>query len=231
MIFCFSGTEEAMAAEAKAMELLEVAASLTSPIATNISSAPTIEDVLTSFHGARDKHIFRILAAIANPNHTMQARIRALDELPKRTKSLGNGVSDWIRDLVKRCSMSDFLNAEIINHCVLLAQECFKQDNVPCTAVMLSCVKTAVEIFPSLGATDETFVTLTELFADCRQESKADIKNELEAYDVITSLSSILSLASTAKPKIVVSTNNKLYHSSTIYGKSHIFYFKSRAKI
>lgn len=193
-----------MAAEVKAMELLEAVASMCTQ---HPASSPTSDDVLTSFHGARDKHIFRILATITDPVHTMQARARALDELPKRTKSLGNGVSEWIRDVVKKCAMSDFLNYEIVNHCAMLAQECFKENDVSSTAAFLTTVKTAVEIFPALGASDETFVTLTELFADCRVESNKDVKAELESFGVVTGLSSILSIASTAQPMIVVSTD------------------------
>jgi hypothetical protein len=64
---CKSGTEEAMAAESKAMELLEVAASLSSPVIPNYASVLLTEDVLSTFHGARDKHIFRILATITDP--------------------------------------------------------------------------------------------------------------------------------------------------------------------
>jgi hypothetical protein len=199
------------------MELLEATASLCPTVNPATGSTLSTHDVLATLHGARDKHIFRILATITDPTHTVQARIRALDELPKRTKALGNTVSDWIRGVVKRCAMSDFLNCEVINHCVLLAQECFKENDVSSCAILLTCVQTAVAIFPPLGAFEETFTTLTEIFADCRLEKNVDIKNTMDSFGIVTSLSSILSIASSAKSTIVVSiirSNNFKHHAS-----------------
>ena len=187
------------------MELLESAVNFCPPSTGSGSSQSSVEEILSTLHGARDKHIFRILATITHPNHSMQARARAFEELPKRTKSLGKFVSGWIRDLVRRCAMSNFLNDEIVKQCALLANECFKENDVPSTAALLTCVKLAIEIFPSLGATEETFSTLTDLFANCRKEPTPRIKQELERYNIVSALSSILSMSSSAKPTVVVS--------------------------
>lgn len=195
----YSGTEESLTAEAKATELLESIASLCGSPNTEMP----VHEILSTLHSAKDKHIFRILATITDANHTMKARSRALDELPKRTASLGNSVSEWIRHLVKRCAMSDFMNSETTHHCVLLASESFKDNDVPSLSVFLSTIKIAVENFPALGAKDDTFLTLTDLFSDCRLESSNKIKSELQSYGAVTCLSSILSIAATARPENV----------------------------
>jgi hypothetical protein len=59
-----------MVADARAIEMLELVAKMTAPAdGTKVS----IEDVLRDFHGARDKHIFRILATIVDPAHTNES--------------------------------------------------------------------------------------------------------------------------------------------------------------
>ena len=110
---------------------------------------------------------------------------------PSTFKSLGDAVSDWMKNLVRRCVMGSAVNAEVIGHCVLLAQECFRAENIPACAALLSCIKTACEIFPSICSFTETFSTLTELFSECRTES--DLKKELDESGVVTALSAILS--------------------------------------
>jgi hypothetical protein len=198
------GSEESIAAEAKAVELLEIVVRLGN-ISSSKTNTPTVDDIVGGLHNARDKHIFRILATIVDPNHTMSARKHALDELPKRTKVLGNGVSDWIRSLVNRCSMSNFLNGATVHHTVLLAQELFRENDIAATSITLASVKVAVESFPVLGAIQETFVTLTELFSDCRRKSSTKLKKELDCSGIVTGLSSILSAASSARSLVIVS--------------------------
>lgn len=189
------GSEEAIAAETKAMELLEVIASLVAPV----NEKTTTVDVLEKFHNARDKHIFRILATISNPSHSSQARIRAMEELPKRVKTVGDDVSGWVKVLVQRCGMGDFINAEIVGHCVLLAQECFYENDLPAMATFLACVKTASSIFPSLCGQKKTFVTLQELFSECRSTNEPDKEKEIEELGFVTCLSSILSSAASTR--------------------------------
>jgi hypothetical protein len=176
------------------MERLEIVATLTAPIL----GSSDIRPVLEKLHTARDKHIFRILATISNPDHSASARVRAFDELPKRTKSLGDSTSAWVKMLARRCAMGNFLNVEIINDCILLAQECFRGGHIPECAEFLTCVRTAVEIYPALGGTKEGFGTLMELFGECRAGSSSKTKKIIEEYDVVTTLSSILAAAAPA---------------------------------
>ena len=61
-----AGTEQGVVANAHALGMLERMARF---IPTNDEAT-----VLTAFHMANDQHIFRILASIANPIHTCQAR-------------------------------------------------------------------------------------------------------------------------------------------------------------
>lgn len=186
-----------MEADARAMEVLELVAKMTAPVD---GTKRAIEDILQDFHGARDKHIFRILATIADPAHTMQARARALEELPKRTKALGDAVSDWVKNLVKRCAMGDSLNSEVVSHCVLLAQECLREGDVPAGGAFLATVKTAIDIFPVVCNSRETFGTLTELLSECCAAS-GDMKKELRSSGIVTALSSILSAVAISQPR------------------------------
>jgi hypothetical protein len=180
-----------LAADAKAMGILEIVASLTAPV----SGSGSKTDVLKAFHGARDKHIFRILGTITNPAHSTSARGRALDELPKRTKTLGDPVSNWVKNLVRRCAMGDFLNVEVVNHCVLIAQECFFENDVPACGALLACIKIASSTFPALCGTKKTFTNLTELFSECRTVASSEIKKEVQESGIVTCLSSTLSAA------------------------------------
>lgn len=195
MPFLETGTEEALAAEAQAMERLESVANLSAPLSG--SSSFDISDVLEKLHTARDKHIFRILATIASPDHSASARIRAFDELPKRTKSLGDTTAAWVKTLARRCAMGHFVNAEVVHHCIILAQECFDQGEVAESAEFLACVKTFVDIYPSLGAGEEGFKSLQELFTDCRAKTGKE-KKVVEEFNMITTLSAILAKVATA---------------------------------
>lgn len=171
------------------MELLESIAKLSAPLD---GAKLSLESVLKSFHAARDKHIFRILSTIASCDHTMQARTRALQELPDRTKSLGDGVAEWVKNLVKRCAMGESLNASVTNQCVLLAKDCVSEGDIPACAALLAAVKFAVDIFPALCSSENIFENLTELFTTCRSVTGAT-KKELQALGIVTALSSILS--------------------------------------
>jgi hypothetical protein len=151
--------------------------------------------VLEKFHSIKDKHIFRILGTITNPGHSPKARARALDDLPKRVKATaGDAVSAWVKSLAKRCAMGDFINQDVIHHCVLLAQECFLERELHATLKFLVCIQLAVESFPSLCASDEVFENLSELFRDCNGTSSR--KSEIEETAIITALSAILASAS-----------------------------------
>jgi hypothetical protein len=183
-------SEDAMAADAKAKELLARVASLTAP-----PSKGVLCDLLDSFHGAKDKHIFRILSTITDPMQIPKTRQRASVELPKRTKALGGSVSEWVDGLVKRCSMGNFFNVENVAQSVILSQQCFLREDVSACSCLLVAVKMVAGVFPSLCGATQTFHKLTELFAECRSLTSSPLKKEIEKSGILTSLSSILSAA------------------------------------
>ena len=193
-----TGTEEFLAAEAEAVERLEVVASLSAPLSGQSSIPSDIRPVLEKLHAARDKHIFRILATIASPDHSASARLRAFDELPKRTKSLGDSTAAWVKSLARRCAMGHFLNADVVRDCIVLAQDCFANGDFPECAEFLACVKTAIDIYPSLGGTKDAFEGLMELFSACRANSSSKTKKMIEEYNMVTTLSSILAAVAPA---------------------------------
>ena len=170
------------------MELLEEVAALTAP------AQGSTDEVLEAFHGARDNHIFRILATITDPLQKPKSRARALEELPKRIKHLGDQVSTWVKSLARRCNMGDFVNADVIGHCVLLAQECFFEKDIAACSALLSSVKVATAVFPSLCAPTKTYTTLSELLSDVRS-SHGTLREEADEVGLVTTLSSILSAA------------------------------------
>lgn len=196
------GSEAAFTADAKAHELLEKVAALTGITTEPGERNPT----LVKFHKAKDRHVFRILSTIVNPAHTSKARIRALEELPKRVKSLGDAVSTWVKVLVRRCSMGDFLNCDVVHHSVLLAQECFHQQDVEACGMFLRCVQAAADPFPSLAAHKESFETLMELFVDCRTSSK---KKEMSG--LVTALGYALAKAAPHNVSSCSHTSNTRY--------------------
>jgi hypothetical protein len=180
-----------MEADARAMQILEQLAKMTSPVD---SAKVSLDDVLIAFHGARDKHIFRILATIVDPSHTSQARIRALEELPKRTKALGDTVADWVKNLVKRCAMGDSLNADVVCECIRLAKGCLLDNNIAACGAMLATVQMTVNIFPSI-CTPILIGELASLFLQCRSLT-GTVKKTLHTSGIVTALSCILSVVS-----------------------------------
>jgi hypothetical protein len=165
------------------------------------SSSPTINPgernpVLETFHRVKDKHIFRILSTITNPAHSSKTRSRALDEMPKRVKHMGEATLTWVKTLVRRCSMGDFLNQEIVRHCILLAQECFQEEDIASSHKFLSCVQVAAESFPEVCSNEECFGTLMELFVACRIASSSELKKVIGHSGIVTTLSTILSAVS-----------------------------------
>lgn len=96
--------------------------------------------------------------------------------------------------------MGDLINAEIIQHCVLLSLESFNQGDISSCAGLLSCVKFAVSVFPSICSDTQSFTTLTELFAECqnlsynKRKKNKDEKKLIDDSGIVTVLSSILSI-------------------------------------
>lgn len=175
--------------------MLESVASLTAPPTTSTTPGER-NPVLTTFHRLKDKHIFRILSSITNPTHSGKDRSRALDEISKRVKYRGEAVLTWVKTLVRRCSMGDFLNHDIIRHCILLAQECFQEEDVASCNKFLACVYVAASNFPEICSNTECFGSLMELFVACRIESSSEVKKLVAHYGIVTTLSTILSAVS-----------------------------------
>lgn len=199
---CDSGSEVRDRMHRSAFQKLEIVASLTSPTSALSSPGTTIEGlekILPKVHGAKDKHIFRLLASIANPGHSSNARSRALDELPKRTKSLGSSTSAWIKTLARRCAMGYFMNSEIITHCASMAQEAFNEGEYLVCRALLESVNIGVNLFPSMTGKDAS-ESLTELFAECRGSLSSDKKRQIKEYGILTTLSEMLAYVSKSSP-------------------------------
>jgi len=194
-----TGSEEHFVADAKAKDLLEKVSTMIPPL----SGAPPVNGklhvVLEKFHSMKDKHIFRILGTITKPSHSVKARARALDDLPKRVKSTaGDAVQTWVKSLAKRCAMGDLINHDIIHHCVLLAQECLHEEEFEATQKFLVCVQLAADLFPSLCAKEEIYENLTELFRECNSmtSSSSHQMKAIEQSSIMTTLSAILASVS-----------------------------------
>jgi hypothetical protein len=193
---CPAGTEEALEADARARQLLEQVASLSGPV--EHTKIP-MESVLDAFHGAKDQHIFRILATLTDPAHSASARARALEELPKRTSHLDNAVSDWVKQLVKRCAMGETMNAPILQECVRLARGSVQEQEITSGSALLASVQMLVDIFPTVG-TPAIFDELSSLFLQCRSVSGA-LKKHLNRSGIVTRVTSILSVLASAPSK------------------------------
>lgn len=179
-----AGTEKALKADAQAMERLELVSSL-----TDGGSA----EVLNKLHAARDNHIFRILATIASPTHSAKARTRAFEDLPKRTKSLGDSTSAFVKRLARRCAMGGMVNVEIVGHSILLAQECFNEGDGDACVKFLSYLQTVADVFPTLFTRKkQDFGTLLEFFSECRQIEDNASRKVMEKLGIVTRLSSIM---------------------------------------
>lgn len=185
-----AGSDERLEASNRAYELLEGIAPLTAPFANGKRS-----EHLSSFHAAKDKQLFRILATLTNPADSANARERALGKLPELTKPISTTVSEWVSQLVARCSMGDSLNAGILESCILLANACFDEEDIQKCIWFLHVVEFVVGVFPDLCNAGETFESLTTLFSKCRGTS-GSLKEKVQKSGIVTLLSSILSSSS-----------------------------------
>ncbi|CAJ1959627.1 unnamed protein product [Cylindrotheca closterium] len=184
------GSEQSMAADAEALDKLEVMACMTGG---RSMGAAERSPILESFHRAKDKNIFRILATISNATHSNISRSVAFEELPKRVKNMGEDTVKWVKTLVRRCAMGEFINKEVVRHCILLADECFQAEDIESSQKFLECVYLAVESFPELCSTTECFGTLIELFVSCRMVTCNKMSRLITRFGVLSTLSAILS--------------------------------------
>jgi hypothetical protein len=180
------------------MDLLEKMALLTPAPSGPAPTQGERNPVLEKFHSIKDKHVFRILGTITHPNHSVSARIRAMNDLPKRVKATaGDAVQKWAVSLVQRCAMGDFLNQDAVHHCIILAHECFQQEDWEAAKRFLTCVEMAASSFAALCSSEEDFGTLFEMFRDCSNiSSSSSKKKHLDNANILTLLSSILAMAS-----------------------------------
>jgi len=125
----------------------------------------------------------------------MNARSRALNDLPKRTQSLGPSASSWVRSLAKRCAMGYFFNAEIILHCIQLAQESFNEGEFEVCRSFLDSSMSALSVFPNM-VTKEMNDMLVEFFGECRESHHREDRKQIDELDIVTRLSSILACIS-----------------------------------
>jgi hypothetical protein len=91
--------------------------------------------------------------------------------------------------------MGDFLNLEIVHHSILLAQECFREEDYPACERFLKGVQVAADAFPIICAQQESFETLMELFIDCRSSASFKKKESNQGAGIVTILSAILAKA------------------------------------
>lgn len=138
-----------------------------------------------------------VLASISSPSHSSEARIRALDDLPKRAKSLGSAASQWLFYLARRTAMGYFLNTEIIDNCILLAQEAFNEGNFEVCRAFLESANAAFIVFPSMS--EKGFDYITELFSACRESLPAEERKLIKQYGILTTLSNIMSRTAHAR--------------------------------
>lgn len=184
-----------MAADAEALDKLELMAYI---CCGRSMSAAERSPILETFHRAKDKNIFRILATISNSTHSNTSRSVAFEEVPKKVKNMGEDTVKWVKTLVHRCAMGDFVNKEVIRNCILLADECFREEDIESSKKFLECVYLAVESFPELCSTTECSGTLIDLFVSCRTSMVTSEKMNrlITRFGVLSTLSAILSAVS-----------------------------------
>jgi hypothetical protein len=168
------------------------------------------DEILHRIHEHKDKTIFKLMASIADANHTVTTRATAMDELPKRVNAVGAAASTWMKSLVRRVSMGSAFNFDVINHCAMLAQECARENEWVTSSLFLEIVKFCVAAFPTVGQGNagECFKTMTEFFSECRGlEGKS--KKEAEENDIVSMLGKILATIAPAASAVDVSELSK----------------------
>ena len=119
------GTEEALAADARAMEVLRRLSLLMGHGMDEKGGDEQQHKMLLAFHGFRDKQVFRLLSTIANPCHSPNARQRALEHVPSRLVAFLDNptVAQFAREIVEKTAMPDFMNYSILGDLIQVAYE------------------------------------------------------------------------------------------------------------
>jgi hypothetical protein len=94
--------------------------------------------------------------------------------------------------------MGSFINLDTVTHCILIAQESLHERDFQVCMSFLECVKVAVNIFPTLGASEEGYETLVELFGECRGMKGVEAK-EVKEVGILTTLSAILAVVTPSR--------------------------------
>ena len=204
-----AGSSGFLTENANSEEILEKLVNQFAPMA-NVEAGKK-QELLTKIHNHKDKHIFKLMATICDPNHTVGARVRALDELPKRVNSLGNVASTWMKSFVRRVSNGVSICAETIGHCAMLAHECASSDDFESSKLFLDVCKLGVISFPEFGtykdADDRScFDHIIEFFNECSKHSAKE-KKEAAKFNIVTMLSQIMAAIA---PKAASSSNFNL---------------------
>ncbi|GMH77710.1 hypothetical protein TrLO_g15830, partial [Triparma laevis f. longispina] len=176
-------------------------------------------DILSKIHTHKDKTLFSLMSSLCDCNHSPSARAKALDDLPKRVSSLGSVAATWMKTLVRRVSMGSAFQFDTINHCAMLAQECFGEEEFYTSSHFLDIVKLATTAFPKIGEGNkgECFKTLTEFFSETRKLS-GKAKDEADDNNIVSSLSKILAaIAPSASATVTGSkTNDKQFQDELL---------------
>lgn len=105
-----------------------------------------------------------------------------------------------MKQLVRRCGMGDFLNADTVQASATLAQQCLEHGQVAACASFLVVVKVAAHVFPELCGQPATFAVLRQLFSMCRSAVAGGLKKQVNEWRLVTALSGILSQAAACRP-------------------------------
>ncbi|GMH91678.1 hypothetical protein TrVE_jg10794 [Triparma verrucosa] len=207
-----TGSAEYLTANVDAEEKLDLLVNKYVPL-----DDPKKSDILNKIHTHKDKTLFKIMESICDSNHSPSARVKALDELPKRVSSLGAVAASWMKTLVRRVSMGSALQFDTINHCAMLAQECFGEEEFYTSSHFLDIVKLATTAFPKIGQGNkgECFKTLTEFFSETRKLS-GKAKDEAEDNNIVSSLSKILAAIAPSASATSTKTDDKQFQDELL---------------
>ena len=138
---------------------------------TTSSLSPDVMKLLNGIHTFKDQHTFRLLATIATSTHSIQARQRALEDLPKRLSSLRSNTTSFAKTLARRAMMGT-MNTTTFETCLDFAKTCLKSKNIIATNVFLNSIEVLGRSFPPLIGCHVS--SLIELYEQCAKKSKLD---------------------------------------------------------
>jgi len=88
------------------------------------------------------------------------------------------------------------MNEELVHHCILVAQESFRESDLDGCMSFLNCVQMASDVFPSLCSKKEDYETLLELYEECQRVPGTENRKALEKAGTLSVMSKILSSVS-----------------------------------